>query len=322
VTGIRNEDQADSENQIIFDTRSGISLEEQEEILADVNALTRGKRLIPEALLSNATKKGFLFPVLVNAGAIALLAFGLLLLSRVQEHNDQIIRGSSAGLNSTEQLLIQEIREETNRQLGEIEELRKLQSEQELASRAENQMRGFYALVVMQIEQGKFIEAANTLIAMKEFLDTPSFRGNRSLEAGKPSALLTIAAIEAAVMEALFFSGGAIRPSPDEGLREQLADYAAQTAALEEKTVSLERNLASINAQSSNQSRIIAENTAALRQRDTEIQNLDVKNTVLEQQVSVQNSDIAALIAQRDRFQRQTEELQTQIAAIRALLQD
>ena len=111
----------DPSGTIVFDHSSGISLEEQQEILAGINAMTGGNRLATEAAVPKAKKRGFLFPLFVNAGAVILLAAGFLLLSHFHVQEEQGIRESSATLGLTERALIQEIRQETSRQIREKE---------------------------------------------------------------------------------------------------------------------------------------------------------------------------------------------------------
>jgi chromosome segregation ATPase len=108
---------------IVFDTTSGISLEEQEEILAGINAMAVGSRLVPEAeeLKTAAKKKGYIFPLAVNITAVVLLGLGFLLLSLFHNSGEQQIRESRAVLGLTERMLIQEIRQETSRLIGEKE---------------------------------------------------------------------------------------------------------------------------------------------------------------------------------------------------------
>ena len=106
---------------IVFDTTSGISLEEQQEILAGINAMSGGNRLVPEAAVTVAKRRGILFPLFVNIGAIILLVLGFVLLSHFHVQDEQGIRENSATLGLTERKLIQEIRQQTNRQISEKE---------------------------------------------------------------------------------------------------------------------------------------------------------------------------------------------------------
>ena len=106
---------------IIFDTSSGISLEEQKEILAGINSLTGENRLPPNSTEIAANKKGYLFPLFVNAGAFVLLILGIALLSFIHVKDEREIRESAATLGHTERILIQEIRVETERLVREKE---------------------------------------------------------------------------------------------------------------------------------------------------------------------------------------------------------
>ena len=54
---------------IAFDSSSGISLEEQQEILAGINAMAIGSRVVPQAAVTEAKKRGAMFPLFVNIGA-------------------------------------------------------------------------------------------------------------------------------------------------------------------------------------------------------------------------------------------------------------
>jgi chromosome segregation ATPase len=112
-----------SGTEIVFDAASGISLEEQGEILAGLDALPGKGRLelAPESLRASAKKRGFLFPLLINGGGLVVLAAGFLLLSLFHDQAEPRIRGGEAALGITERRLIQEIRRETAREISEKE---------------------------------------------------------------------------------------------------------------------------------------------------------------------------------------------------------
>ena len=103
---------------IVFDSASGISLEEQREILDGINAMTGGSRLVSDAPMTAAKKSGLAFPLLVNAAAIVILAAGFFLFSHFHVQEEQGIREGSAAFGLTERALIQAIRMEANRQLS------------------------------------------------------------------------------------------------------------------------------------------------------------------------------------------------------------
>ena len=112
----------DQNGTIIFDTTSGISLEEQKLILDEINTMAGiGNRIAPDVPVTEAKKKGFIFPLCVNAGAIILLVLGFLILINLHNQQEQSIRESASPPGITEQLLILEIRLENHRLLSELE---------------------------------------------------------------------------------------------------------------------------------------------------------------------------------------------------------
>jgi exonuclease VII small subunit len=106
---------------IVFDASSGISIEEQQEILAGINAMSAGNRLVPEMAVTEAKKKGFFFPLFVNIGALVLLVSAFFLLAYLNLNDEQEMRESSSTLGLTELMLIQQIRQDTERQIREKE---------------------------------------------------------------------------------------------------------------------------------------------------------------------------------------------------------
>jgi len=114
--GVQPEEDAGT---IIFDTSSGISMEEQQEILAGINAVSMRSGLDSGVQETGAKKNGLIFPLIVNIGALVFLAAGFLLLSIFQSNDEQEIRNSSASLGLTERMMILEIRQETDKKIHE-----------------------------------------------------------------------------------------------------------------------------------------------------------------------------------------------------------
>jgi len=118
---------SDETGAIVFDTTSGISIEEQQEILAGINAMASGSMLhagnvLPlEATVTKAKKKGFLFPLFVNIGALVLLVSAFVLLAFLDRNDEQEMRESSSTLGLTELMLIQQLRQDTDSQIREKE---------------------------------------------------------------------------------------------------------------------------------------------------------------------------------------------------------
>jgi chromosome segregation ATPase len=116
-----------NDSEIGFEASSGISEEEQRDILAHINGIAEKNRLSLSGGGSpdgdnkrqrfTAKKSGGLFPILVNAAAIAALVGGFLLLSSFQGKTDAEAREGIMVYNSAERALIEEIRKETSSRL-------------------------------------------------------------------------------------------------------------------------------------------------------------------------------------------------------------
>jgi len=113
-------------NDIVLDDSSGISVEEQKEILSQINGIAEEnrKKLSQNASQSektpliNAKKKGSVFPLIVNISAIVIIGIGLLLLISFNSSVDSQARTGSVVYNFTERALIEEIRKSTAEQIA------------------------------------------------------------------------------------------------------------------------------------------------------------------------------------------------------------
>ena len=120
-----NSEKTAGDNGIVFDSKSGISEEEQREILADINGIAEKNRqslasASPAGRLA-AKKNGGLFPLAVNGVAIIVLVGGFFLLSAMQSKDDVLLREGTKVFNTAERALINEIRQETLRLVEEKE---------------------------------------------------------------------------------------------------------------------------------------------------------------------------------------------------------
>ena len=119
-------DSLGEDTEIILDLNSGISEEEQREILAKINGIAEKNRRslsggdssggpagAGSKMRFKAKKSGGRFPLLVNVIAAAILASGFLLLSSFQGKTDAQVREGTMVYNSAERALIEEIRKET-----------------------------------------------------------------------------------------------------------------------------------------------------------------------------------------------------------------
>jgi len=114
-----------------FDEKSGISIEEQKEILSKINGITDKRRiLLSQNIVDvkpgvnpvvNAKKSGALFPLIVNLAALAILVGGGFLIVSFNGKKDAQVRTGNAVYDITERALIEEIRKDTSQKLASKE---------------------------------------------------------------------------------------------------------------------------------------------------------------------------------------------------------
>jgi chromosome segregation ATPase len=108
---------------VVFDTNSGISETEQKDILAGIEkAVRRDHHALSEIPRVRAKKKGILFPLLVNAAALAILGAGLVVVLMFRDAEETQDTGAAALYNSAERVLIREIRRDTALELESKEQ--------------------------------------------------------------------------------------------------------------------------------------------------------------------------------------------------------
>jgi len=102
-------------NEIYLDEKSGISIEEQKDILTQINGIAEKNRrqLSDEKIKIEAKKKGAIFPLTVNIAAVVLLVSGILILVLLNVRIDAQLRTGNEVYNLTEQAIIEEIRRDT-----------------------------------------------------------------------------------------------------------------------------------------------------------------------------------------------------------------
>nr|AGS54227.1 hypothetical protein [uncultured bacterium contig00113] len=106
-------------DEIIFDANSGISVDEQREILSKINRIAeKNRRSLSEGMTAgetiiNAKKTGALFPLLFNFAAVFILVGGAFFLFSFNAKMDVQIREGSGGYTTADRALIGEIRKET-----------------------------------------------------------------------------------------------------------------------------------------------------------------------------------------------------------------
>jgi chromosome segregation ATPase len=261
-------------------------------------------------------------------------------LSTLQDERSQILEASrarEAGLHAQLEARTRELsaaseqtaqsRAALNSAQGELE---RLSGEQEKTAVIESQLGAFFSAANGQIRGGQLAEASVTLETAREFLNTPAFRSNRSIQSRASLYNEAITSLEGMITEARkreAAATGTAAPDSDE-TEKTIADLRAENERLAENIASLNRTVAAYNSQGSDLSRQIAgyeERIAALsdansnqqraaNERDAAITNLESQNSSLTQTVAARDTTIADQSAQ-------IENLNAQLTSIRQALQ-
>ncbi|HVP17837.1 MAG TPA: hypothetical protein VMU36_02510 [Spirochaetia bacterium] len=111
----------DGRDEFSFDPGSGISREDQKDILKEIENVGTQNRIAvrPEAFAVKAAKRGILFPVLVNLAAIVALAGGLGFLYFYFQRGETQLAQSETATITAEGKLIEEVKKESEARLQE-----------------------------------------------------------------------------------------------------------------------------------------------------------------------------------------------------------
>jgi chromosome segregation ATPase len=237
-------------------------------------------------------------------------------------------------------------------------EIDRLSSDQEKGAAIEAQLSGLYARAASAVNGGDLREAAATLTAMRDFINTPSFQGIRSVQPRKAYYLSSISTLEGLISLAEKLDA-ALAASGGGGGGRALAELEERNAALEEQAASgsglgrqvgeLQSRISALQTQSAQQERTLEEQLrrnaeldqqlAGMRQTVEEQRRsgaeLTARNAGLDQRLTEANQTAAALrqtVAERDAAitnlnaqnaeqAEQIRSLNTQLAAIRQVLQ-
>ena len=118
------------EEEFILDEDSGISKEDQQDILQEIEKISQESRIsvTPETMAIKAVKKGFLFPLLVNILFVVLLAGGGYALYYLFQRGETVLMEEGGAIASAEGKLIEELKRESeaallakNREINQIQ---------------------------------------------------------------------------------------------------------------------------------------------------------------------------------------------------------
>jgi uncharacterized coiled-coil protein SlyX len=298
---------------IVFDAKSGISEEEQREILAKIDNIAEKNRLSlaegegkGKKARFKAKKSGGRFPVIVNVIAFAALAGGLILLISMQGKTDARIRTGTRVYNVAERALIEEIRKETRGEASAAGELERLNREQTQAAAVEAQMGGFFSNLNRQIADNNLDEAAAIVKSMREFISTPAFAALRSIQARKEMYAQAINSFETMIDETRKYRTG---PNGGGG-NADAGGLQARITQLEQALAEKDKTIEALSSQGSSTTRRLNELNSNLQ---AENRRLDRTNSTLQTDNKQLTADLSrqTQLAARAESDLQTEKRET-----------
>jgi chromosome segregation ATPase len=301
-------------SEIIFDAKSGISEEEQREILAKINNIAEKNRLSlsegekgegkSRKTRFKAKKTGGRFPVIVNIIAFTALAGGLTILISMQGKTDARIRTGTRIYNSAERALIEEIRRET--QSAAADELERLNRDQSQSAAVEAQMSGFFANLNRQITANNLNEAVAIIKAMRDFVNTPAFNALRSIQARKELYAQAINSLETMVEETRKYQAAL---NSGTGMNTDTSGLQARIAQLEQNLAEKDKTIEAFSSQGTGAARRLTE---LERTNNT----LQTRNSQLQTDLDRQTRSAAALQQNVNTLQQSERDLQTETARL------
>ncbi|MDR0400764.1 MAG: hypothetical protein LBH51_07445 [Treponema sp.] len=168
-------------------------------------------------------------------------------------------------------------------------EIERLAGDQEKGAAIEAQLSGLYTRAAAAINEGNVREAAATLNAMRDFINTPSFQGIHSVQPRKAfyfssiNTLEGLTALADRLNTAVAAAGGA-------GYEKALAELEEQNAALEEQAAALGEAAASEGSSLGRQVNELQSRIGVLQaqsaQQDRTLEDQRRRNTELDRQIA------------------------------------
>ncbi|MDR2746078.1 MAG: hypothetical protein LBB77_01405 [Treponema sp.] len=188
-------------------------------------------------------------------------------------------------------------------------EIDRLSGDQEKGAAIEAQLSGLYVRAAAAINGGNLREAAATLTAMRDFINTPSFQGIRSIQPRKAFYFSSISTLEGliALSEKL---NTAVAAAGSGGYERTLAELEERNAALEEQVAGLNEAVTASGVEGSGLGRQVNELQSRISVLQT--QSAQQGRTLEEQRKTLEDQRRAA-----EEQQRRNTELDQQLARLR-----
>ena len=116
-----NSSDPSANGEFVFDESSGISKEDQKDILGEIETIATENRIkvSPEVFRIKAIKRGVLFPIIINVAAVIVMAVGITTLLLLFRRGEEQLMESAAAISTAEGKLLEELKRESSEQLKE-----------------------------------------------------------------------------------------------------------------------------------------------------------------------------------------------------------
>jgi hypothetical protein len=301
-------------NEVVFDSSSGISIEEQKEILTKINGIAEKRRRhlsqsADESAGLKAKNNSAFFPMLVNAVALLILCAGAWFIFVFNGKKDVQVRQGSGVYDLTEKALIEEIRKDSA-----MTELEQLSNEQEKVAAIDAQLAGGLTAISELIKDGKYDQAAKNIENFRYINNKGVFPSSRSAQSKREFYNKAIDSMETMISH-LRVTGGA-----------ESLELVSKNSQMEAKMAEMQKTIDSFSSGSSGQARRIKEMETKLdttvADKDKTIADKDRAITSLETDKNNLNQTISDLKTVADDKDKKIAELQSQLDIIRQVIKD
>jgi len=302
---------------VVFDSSSGIPIEEQKEILSKINGIAEKRRRhlsqsADENIIIKARKNSALFPLLVNIAALLILCGGAWFVFYINGKKDIQVRQGIGSYDLTERALIDEIRRDSA--MGDLE---KMSKDQDKAAAIEAQLAGGLTAISELIKDGKYDQAAKSIENFRYINNNGVFPSSRAAQSKKEFYNEALDSMETMITH-LRVTGGT-----------ESLELFNKNSQLEGKMAEMQKTIDSFSAGSSGQARRIKEMEDSISKlektssdlektsadKDKAIASLEKEKSSLTQTVS----DLKAVTDERD---KKIADLQSQLDNIRQVLKE
>jgi hypothetical protein len=299
-----------TENEVVFDSSSGIPIEEQKEILTKINGIAeKRRRHLSQAADENegikAKNNSAFFPLLVNAGALLILCAGAWFIFFFNGKKDVQVRQGTGVYDLTEKALIDEIRKDSA-----MTELEQLSKDQDKSAAIEAQLAGGLTAISELIKDGKYDQAAKSIENFRYINNAGVFPSSRSAQSKREFYNKAIDSMETMITH-LRATGGA-----------ESLELVSKNSQLEAKMAEMQKTIDSFSSGSSGQARLIKEKDDSISKlqkdsadKDRVIASLETDKNNLTQTVS----DLKTVSDEKD---KKIAELQSVVDVVRQVIKD